>query len=91
MAQVQFEINDLASRDAQRAAAIEAALKAALAGRADLGPLTCCVFVVGWPLDRVRIELHGEDWFENLPLLPLGVEPVTVRQLAASLRARRKA
>jgi hypothetical protein len=79
--------NDLTEPDPARARELEIAIRAAVPAGADL---SCSFLLVGFPRDRLRVELRGTDWCENLPLLPADVPATTVGALAGDVVERRR-
>lgn len=87
MAQVEIAQNDLRVPEPGRAAELESAIRVAV-GRLQ-EDVCCSLLLVGFPRDFLRVELRGQDWCENLPLLPRDVAARTVGSLAQGVVERR--
>jgi hypothetical protein len=85
MTEVRFEENDVSTRDPDRAAAIERAIRQGLLENEQAGEVRCSVYVVGWEPKLLRVEFHREGWYHNLPLMPLDVTLSALSQLSRSV------
>lgn len=87
MVHVEIAQNDLRVPEPARAAELESAIRGAV-GRLQ-EEVFCSLLLVGFPRDFLRVELRGQDWCENLPLLPRDVAAQTVGSLAEGVVERR--
>jgi hypothetical protein len=88
MAKVEIAQNDLRDPEPARAAELESAIRAAIGPLRD--EVQCSLLLVGFPRETLRVELRGQDWCENLPLLPRNVAAGTVGSLAGRVVERRR-
>jgi hypothetical protein len=80
--------NDLSDPDPARASELERAIRGAVGVLGE--EVECSLFLVGFPRDWLRVEIRGEHWCENLPLLPKDVSARTVGVLAEGVVERRR-